>query len=336
MRVVAAPDKFRGTARAPELARAIGEAAWEAGWDVDEVPLSDGGEGLLDVFGGANRFNEVHGPDRRPVTVGWRLSGELAVVESAAASGLDLVGGAEGNDPVHADTGGTGELVRIAAEAGARRIIVGLGGSATTDGGLGAVQAVGEPKRLAAVELIVACDVDIPFLDAAARFAPQKGASEAEVRLLERRLARTAELYRDADDVDVTRLAYAGAAGGLAGGLAALGATLVSGFEVVADEVCLDEVVDGADLVVTGEGFVDAGSYQGKVVGGVVAMAAAAGVPVLVVAGDVFDGTETRAPTCSLVQTFGEERARSQVLGCVREVVAAELERRSAPRRERA
>lgn len=325
MRVVAAPDKFRGTARAPDLASAIGEAAWEAGWDAQEVPMSDGGEGLLDVFGGANRVNEVSGPDRRPVQAPWRLMGELAVIESAAVSGLDLVGGAAGNDPVQADTSGVGELLLVASASGARRILVGLGGSATTDGGFGAVEVVGGRARLAALEVTVACDVDIPFLDAAGRFAPQKGAGPAEVELLERRLVRTAQLYREEHGVDVTELPYAGSAGGLGGGLAVLGATLVGGFSVVAEEVRLDEAIAGADLVVTGEGFVDAGSYEGKVVGGVVAMAEAAGVPVVVIAGDVFDGVGDRAPTRSLVATFGDERARADTLACVRELVATEL-----------
>ncbi len=328
MRVLAAPDKFRGTARAPEVAAAIGEAAWEAGWDCVEVPFSDGGEGLLDVFGGPNRTTEVHGPLRRPVAAPWRLSRGRAVIEMAAASGLELVGGAEHNDPVAADTTGTGELLLAAVQAGARRIIVGLGGSATTDGGMGAVQAVADPARLAGVELIAACDVAIRFGEAPARFAPQKGAGDAEVRFLERRLAATAEHYREHFDVDVERARFAGAAGGLAGGLAALGAELVSGFEVVADEVDLDAVLDTVDLVVTGEGFVDAASYEGKVVGGLVAEAASHDVPVLVVAGDCFDGVAERAETVSLTGRFGAERAMSDPLGCVREVVAGHLRTR--------
>jgi glycerate kinase len=331
VRVIAAPDKFRGTARAPEVAAAIGEAAWEAGWECTEVPLSDGGEGLLDAFGGANRHNEVHGPSRRPVRAAWRYSHHLAVIEMAAASGLDVAGGPDHNDPVQADTTGTGELLLAAVEAGARRIVVGLGGSASTDGGLGAVRVVGGPARLGAVELIAACDVAIPFADAATRFAPQKGATPAQVRLLERRLARTAQLYRDEFGVDVTSLVHAGAAGGLGGGLAVLGAKLVPGFEVVADEVDLDVALEGADLVVTGEGFVDAASYEGKVVGGVVSWAAERHIDVLVVAGDVFDGMEERAPTVSLVATFGAERAHAEPLACVREVVAERL-RRGTPR----
>lgn len=326
MRVLAAPDKFRGTADAPSVAAAIGEAAWEAGWECVEVPFSDGGEGLLDVFGGANRSTEVRDPLGRPVDAPWRLARGLAVIEMAAASGLDLVGGATGNEPLVADTTGTGELLLAAAQAGATRIIVGLGGSATTDGGLGAVQAVADPSRLAGAELVAACDVVIGYHDAPARFAPQKGASAAQVRLLERRLEATAGYYQEAFGVDVADLEHAGAAGGLAGGLAALGAVLLSGFEVVADEVELDERLAEVDLVVTGEGFVDAASYEGKVVGGIVDAAATAGIPVLVVAGAVYDQVATRADTVSLTERFGEARSFEDPLGCVREVVAAHLD----------
>ncbi len=325
MRVLAAPDKFRGTATAGEVAAAIGEAAWEAGWDAREQPFSDGGEGLLEVFGGVNRTTRVTGPLGDPVQAGWRLSRNVAVIEMARASGLDLVGGAEGNDPLVADTTGTGELLLAAAGAGAHRIVIGLGGSATTDGGLGAVQAVADPARLAGAELLAACDVDIGFHDAPGRFAPQKGATPTQVRLLERRLQATAEHYRDTFGVDVANLAHAGAAGGLAGGLAVLGAELASGFEVVATEVDLDELLAEVDLVVTGEGFVDAASYEGKVVGGIVEAAAAHDVPVFVVAGAVYDGVADRAETVSLSDRFGEERSFTDTLGCVREVVAERL-----------
>lgn len=335
MRVLATPDKFRGTADASSVAAAIGEAAWETGWECVELPFSDGGEGLLDVFGGANRTTEVRGPLGRPVVAPWRLARGLAVIEMAAASGLDLVGGAAGNDPLVADTMGTGELLLAAARAGATRIIVGLGGSATTDGGRGAVQAVADPSRLAGVEVVAACDVTTAYHDAPARFGPQKGASPSQVRLLERRLAATAGYYRDAFGVDVSELQHAGAAGGLAGGLAALGAELLSGFEVVAEEVELDEQLSEADLVVTGEGFVDAASYEGKVVGGIVEAARAAAVPVLVVAGAVYDGVATRAETVSLTDRFGEARSFADPLGCVREIVAERLRavRRTGARR---
>lgn len=325
MRVLAVPDKFRATATAPEIAAAIGEAAWESGWECVEVPFSDGGEGLLDVFGGPNRSSEVHGPLGAPVRAEWRLGGGIAVIEMARASGLELVGGAAHNDALGADTTGTGELLLAAAQAGAERIVVGLGGSASTDGGWSAVNVIVDPARLAGIDVVAACDVNIGFHEAPGRFAPQKGATPSQVRLLERRLRATANRYRTSFGVDVDDLDFAGSAGGLAGGLAVLGARLDSGFEIVAEEVDLDAKLDGVDLVVTGEGFVDAASYEGKVVGGVVEAANARGIEVLVIAGDAFDEVTDRAETVSLVERFGMQRAMSEPLGCIRSVIARHL-----------
>src|SRR5687767_8813088 len=178
VRVIAAPDKFRGTATAAAVAAAIARGARRAGIDCDEVPVADGGEGTLEALGGSNRTTLVTGPLGDPVTAGWRLSGNVAVIEMALASGLAVVpGGAEGNDPIAASTSGTGELVAEAVEAGARRVIVGMGGSATTDGGFGALRAMYPLQRLRGVELVAACDVRTRFVDAAEVFAPQKGAS---------------------------------------------------------------------------------------------------------------------------------------------------------------
>jgi len=329
VRVVAAPDTFRGTAAAPAVAAAVGRVAWEHGWDCDEVPMSDGGEGFLDPFGGANRTALVTGPLGDAVTAGWRLDGRRAVVEMAQASGLPIVGGAEGNDPVAASTYGTGELISAALDAGAKRVLVGVGGSATTDGGLGALRALHPTARLRGIELVVACDVRTRFVDAAEVFSPQKGATPAQVQLLRRRLERLAQVYREEHGVDVADLDGAGAAGGLAGGLAAVGGRLVEGFEVVADEVELWDRVEGADLVVTGEGFLDEQSFEGKVVGGVAELAAEAGVPVVAIAGEVLDGVAGRIEAVSLVERFGAERARADTIRCVEEVVADLLSRRA-------
>ncbi len=326
MRVVAAPDKLRGTASANDVAAAIGRAARAAGWHCDEVPMADGGEGTLEALGGPNRMTVVTGPLGEPVEARWRLDGRTAVIEMARASGLALAGGPEGNDPVAASTMGTGELIVAALDAGASRVIVGVGGSATTDGGLAALRALHPLGRLKGVDLIVACDVRTGFVDAAAVFAPQKGATAAQVELLRRRLDRLAEVYLAEHGVDVTELPGAGAAGGLAGGLAAAGARLVSGFDLIADEVELYERIEGADLVITAEGFVDAQSFEGKVVGGVAALAAAAGVPVVAIAGQVFDGAEARIDVVSLVDRFGEERARGDTLACVEAAAAAILD----------
>jgi glycerate 2-kinase len=325
MRVVVAPDKFKGTASAAEVASAIASAARDAGWTAAEVPMADGGEGTLDVLGGANRTTLVANPLGDPITAGWRLVRGQAVIEMAAASGLDRVGGPEGNDPIAASTTGTGELISAALDAGAKRILVGVGGSATTDGGLGALRAIHPFPRLRGVELIVACDVRTRFVDAAEQFAPQKGATASQVELLRRRLERLVQVYHDEHGVDVSDLVGAGAAGGLAGGLAAIGAKLVPGFDLIADEVDLDEQIEGADLVITGEGFLDAQSFEGKVVGGVAAMAESLGVPVLAVVGAVYDGMEARIDTVSISERFGEQRAMSEPLACIAEVVAERL-----------
>lgn len=329
MRVVAAPDKMRGTASARDVAAAVARAAARAGWRCDQVPMADGGEGTLDALGGPNRTTTVTGPLGGSVDAPWRLgptnqSPRTAVVEMARASGLELAGGPEGNDPVAASTAGTGELVAAAIDAGATRVIVGVGGSASTDGGLAALRALHPLSRLRGIDLVVACDVRTRFVDAAEVFASQKGATPAQVELLRRRLERLAQVYRSEHGVDVTEIVGGGAAGGLAGGLAAVGARLVPGFDLVADEVELYDLVEGADLVVTGEGFLDAQSFDGKVVGGVAAVAAEAGVPVVAVVGEAFDGAEGGIATVSLVERFGRERALTDTIGCV-EAAAAEV-----------
>ena len=198
-----------------------------------------------------------------------------------------------------------------------------MGGSATVDGGMGALATLEPHSRLAGVELVVACDVSTLFLDAAEVFGPQKGATAAQVALLSRRLERLAQVYEDDYGVDVRGLVGAGAAGGLAGGLAAVGASLVAGFDVVADVLDLPDRIEGADLVITGEGFLDEQSFHGKTVGGVARLAAEAGVPLLVVAGEALE--EQPVPFESLVRRFGRERALADPLGCIAEVVTARL-----------
>jgi glycerate kinase len=296
MRVLVAMDKFRGTATAPEAAAAVARAARRCGCEVDEAPLADGGEGLLDALGGPNRTTTVTGPLGDPVEAPWRFSRGEAVIEMARASGLALVGG-----------------------------------SATTDGGLGAIRAIGPLGRLRRVELVVACDVRTAFLDAARVFAGQKGATAAQIELLSRRLERLAELYAAEHGVDVRHLESSGAAGGLAGGLAAIGADLVSGFDLVAEEVELAARTETADAVITGEGFLDPESFDGKVVGGVAALAARAGRPVVAVVGEILDGFTAPIPACSLVERVGRERALHDTLGALEDVAAAVV-RQLAPK----
>jgi glycerate 2-kinase len=334
MHVVAAPDKFKGTATAGAVASAIARAAAAEGATCDEVPVADGGEGFLDALGGANRQTMVAGPLGDPVEAGWRLDRGRAVIEMASASGLALVGGADGNDPMSASTYGTGELISTAVESGARRVLVGVGGSATTDGGLGALRALYPPHRLKGIELIVACDVRTRFVDAATVFASQKGASERQVELLRRRLERLVQVYESDYGIDVSELEGGGAAGGLAGGLAAIGAELWMGFDLVAEELALVDRIEGADLVVTGEGFLDAESFNGKVVGGVVELAAASGVPVLAVVGEVVDEVDgplgDHLHVVSLSERFGRERSMDEPSACVEEAVRQALAARSA------
>ncbi len=291
--------------------------------------MADGGEGTLEALGGANRRSAVTGPAGDPVTAPWRLSRGVAVVEMALASGLALAGGAARNDPVNATTAGTGELIAAAVAAGARRVLVAVGGSATTDGGLGALEALPSPARMTGVEMVVACDVRTEFLDAATVFGPQKGATPPQVELLTRRLKRLAQIYERDFGVDVTELSGAGAAGGLAGGLAARGAALLDGFTVVADETGLPERIEDADVVVTGEGRYDATSAQGKVVGGVAALAAAAGVRAVAVVGSADPGAVAAAPEgleiIDLTARFGPSRAMDDPCGCVTEAVESLL-----------
>ena len=330
-RVVVAPDKFRGTATAAELVEAVLQAARAAGWEATGVPMADGGEGTLDVFGGPNRITTVSGPLGDPVDAEWRLDRRRAVIEMARASGLALVGGAEGNDPVAASTFGTGELISAAIDAGARRILVGLGGSASTDGGLGALRALPPPPRLRGLDLVVACDVRTAFVDAAEVFAPQKGATPAQVELLGRRLERLVEVYRDEYGIDVAGLVHGGAAGGLGGGLAAVGATLVDGFELISEEVGLPEAMEDADLVVTGEGHLDGESFDGKVVGGVTSLAAELGVPCLVVVGSVdpdLDRSHLEGfDVVDLTASVGEHAARTETCTHVAAAVTERLGR---------
>ena len=325
MRVVAAPDKFRGTASAAAVAAAVARSVVDAGGSAMEVPMADGGEGTLEALGGPNRTTRVTGPLGRPVEASWRLDGSTAVIEMALTSGLLLAGGSDGNRALDATTAGTGELIRLAVEQGARRVLVGMGGSATTDGGLGALRAMGSPARYRGVDLLVACDVRTSFVEAAEVFGPQKGASPAEVEFLRRRLERLVQVYYEEYGVAVGDLPRAGAAGGLAGGLAAMGASLVDGVDLVADELVLDELVDGVDLVVSGEGHLDASSFEGKVVGGVAAHATALAVPLFVVAGRVDPEVAARVDAVSLVESFGEERALCDTLGCVAQAVSARL-----------
>lgn len=325
-RVVVAPDAFGGTLTAPGAAEAIA-AGWRRARPADHVtvvPMSDGGEGLLDVLarpGDTWASAEVAGPLGLPVEATWLVTtGGDAVIESARACGLALVDAVDParRDPMRTTSHGVGELIAAAVARGARRLTVGLGGSATVDGGAGALTGLGlrltvadgsglrvggaDLGRVAAVargwarlpddlDVELLADVATPLTRCAAVFGPQKGADAAAVAALTEALGVWADVAaRDLPAAPSPDAPGTGAAGGLAFGLAAaLGARIVPGAARVAELVGLPAAIAAADLVVTGEGRLDATTLEGKVVDHVVRLAAAAGVPVVAVAGSVDD-----------------------------------------------
>lgn len=299
MRILICPDKFKGSATAAEVCSAISDGLAIAGVERQEIrslPLADGGDGTLAVLGatpGAEvRIETVTGPIGDPVEAAWVLLADgIAAIEMAQASGLALVTGPL--QPLTATTYGTGELIGRAREAGATRCVVGVGGSASTDGGLGALDALEWSLHGMAVQ--VATDVTTKFVDAARVFGPQKGANQNEVAMLTERLVTLADRYYAELGVDVRDIERSGAAGGLAGGLAALGAELVSGFDMVADVVGLEPALDWAEVIVTGEGRFDETSFFGKPVGEVLMRAKTRGLPVYVVCGSSDESVRVRA-----------------------------------------
>ena len=286
--VLVAPDSFKGTFRASEVAGAIGRGLERAGlMPPDLCPVADGGEGTLEVLlpalGGETAAATVHDPLGREVQAGFALleDGTTALLEVAEASGLARV--AEGErDAWAASTRGTGELICAAADAGAAVILVAAGGSATTDGGRGANEAIAEHGGLGGARLVVLCDVRVPWERAATLFAPQKGADAGTVGRLAKRLdGYAARLPRDPRGVPMS-----GAAGGLAGGLwAAQGAVLEAGAPWVLAALGFDSRMRAARCVVTGEGRLDEQSLQGKVVGEIGTRTRQAGVPLHAIVG---------------------------------------------------
>jgi len=286
--VLVAPDSFKGTLSAREVAGAIAAGLRDAGREARELPVADGGEGTMDVLvaalGGEVITQTVSDPLGRPVEAGFALLPDgSGVVEMAQASGLSLVA-EQDRDAWAASTRGTGELIAAAAGAGASPIIVTVGGSATTDGGAGAIEALREagfepppssPGGASPLDLHVVCDVRVPFEDAPRIFGPQKGADAAMVERLEHRLDELADGFpRDPRGEPMT-----GCAGGLSGGLwAAYGAKLVPGAPYVLDAIGFDALMRGSAFVVTGEGSLDEQTLQGKIVGEVATRCRQAGV----------------------------------------------------------
>jgi glycerate kinase len=286
-RYLVAPDSFKGTFAASAVAAAIGEGLAQAGAEADLCPIADGGEGtmaaLLAKLGGRLVEAEAHDPLRRPIVAPYALlaGGRTAVVEVAAASGLPLVAPAE-RDAEGADSYGTGELIAAAIAGGARKVLVAAGGSASTDGGRGAIEAIGGRRGLGDAELEVLCDVETPYEDAARVFGPQKGADEAAVARLGARLREFAETLPR----DPRGLPMSGCAGGLSGGLyGALGARLRPGALFVLRRADFSRRLRAADAVISGEGKLDEQSLEGKAVGTVAELCAAAGKPLHVIVG---------------------------------------------------
>ena len=288
-RWLVAPDSFKGTFTASEVAAALAEGLGAGGAVADACPVADGGEGtldvLLDALGGTRVGSTARDPLGRPVEAAYGLlaDGRTAVVETAAASGLQRVAEHE-RDAEAASSAGTGELIVAAARAGAQRVLVAAGGSATTDGGVGAIAAIREAGGIDGVELELLCDTREPFERAAEVFGPQKGADAATVVRLAERLQHVAASFpRDPRGVPM-----GGCAGGLSGGLwACFDARLRSGADAVLDAVGFDARAAAAGRVLTGEGRLDAQSAGGKLVSVVARRARAVGATAYAVAGQV-------------------------------------------------
>ena len=308
--MLVAPDSFKGTLRATQVAGAVGRGLERAGLiPPDLCPVADGGEGTLEVLlgalGGETAGARVRGPYGDPVDAGFGLleGGGTALVELAAASGLTR---SDRREPALADTYGTGELIATAIDAGAQVVLVAAGGSASVDGGAGALKAISERGGLRGARVVVLCDVRTPWERAAAVFGPQKGAGPEEVAELEARLdSLAAKLPRDPRGVPLT-----GAAGGFAGGMWAHGAVLEPGAPWVLDALGFDARMRAARAVVTGEGRLDATSLQGKLVFEIGTRARQAGVPLHAIVGqDSLDAFGKRIIDLMVVEEAGSAEA---------------------------
>lgn len=297
-KIVIACDSYKGCLSSSEVARAAAEGVAEVYPDCEIVRLAvaDGGEGtvdaLVETLGGHLEWAEVSDPLGRPVKAAYGIAGDLAIIESAAACGLTLLSKEERN-PLIATTKGLGELILAAIDKGCRRFLVGLGGSATNDGGMGMIGVPDFLEKTRGVEFTVACDVDTPYIgkNGASRvFGPQKGASAQDVEVLEERLRGYALKIMEDTGIDVSDMAGAGAAGGLGGAFRAyLGAELKRGVDLVLDQIGFDSIIDGADLVITGEGCSDYQTLKGKTAAGVLERAKRKGIPVMLVSGAIRD-----------------------------------------------
>ena len=326
MKIIVAPDSFKGSLTAAEVAEAVSAALEQAvpGCEVCSLPVSDGGEGLVQALapalGAALVSAQVHGPLGSMTSAAYAVKGELAVIEMAAASGLELLEPDE-LDVMNADSRGLGELILDALDRGCREFLIGIGGSATNDAGMGMLHALGwrfrdsrgnelSPKgaslesvaeidssnadaRLCNAGFRVACDVDNPFYGpegAAAVFAPQKGASPRQAEALDRGLRNFARVVRAQTGADLQAVPGSGAAGGVGGALNAfLAAPLLPGAHLVLSALGFDALAAGSDLVITGEGCLDAQSLHGKACFAVLEHCRSLAVPAVALCGIVKD-----------------------------------------------
>lgn len=360
MNIILAPDSFKGTLSSREVCDIMADELLAASpcSKIKSIPVADGGEGTVDCFvtalGGEVVRTRVSGPYFEPVDSFYGIVSDAegrrtAIVEMAAAAGLPLAEASGGSDPCRTTTFGVGELILDAVRRGCRRVIVGLGGSCTTDGGCGMAAALGvvfrdgegdelipvggsigrvaeidisgRARELDGVELVAMCDVDNPLYGpegAAYVFAPQKGADAAAIGLLDAGLRSLCAVMERTTSRELSTLAGGGAAGGLGAGMVAfLGAELRRGIDTVLDTVGFDKALRQADLVFTGEGRMDAQSVRGKVISGIATRAAAAGVPVIAVVGDAAPGAELLldAGLCSVLSINRRPLPFEQVKG---------------------
>lgn len=329
-KIVIAPDSFKGTVSASEAANIIEKGIHYVSKDIETIklPIADGGEGTVDFFleaiGGKKITITVTGPSFAKIEASYALlkDNKTAVIETAAAAGLSLM--SDDKDPSKTTTYGLGELMLDALNRGCKKLIVGLGGSATNDGGIGMAAALGVrfldkdnkiialngaglallhhidlselDKRLSSCILEVACDVDNPLYGengAAYTFSPQKGADDEMVRALDNNLKNYASVLQNTVAIDVQTIPGSGAAGGLGAGLIALtNAILKPGIEIMLDTVRFDEIIKDADLIITGEGKIDGQSLRGKVPIGIVRRAKKYDVPVIAIVGAIGDSVD--------------------------------------------
>ena len=296
MKIIVAPDSFKECLDAGEVASAIAEGLYSVIPDaeVKRIPLSDGGEGMAGILteslGGELVPVKVTGPVRETVEARFGRVGKTAILDVASACGLNLVP-KEKRNPLITTSVGVGELIAAAIQSGCEELLIGLGGSATCDGGEGMISVPSLRNITSGVKIKVLCDVNNPFLgpDGAARvFGPQKGADPQMVEMLEKRMELQAERILSQTGVDVSMMRGAGAAGGLGGALHAyLGAELVPGIETVLDVVGFDKEIVDTDLIITGEGTSDLQTLSGKVPMGV--LRRSKGIPVYLLSGRIRD-----------------------------------------------